>query len=217
MSVLKEISEAVIEGEKEKASQLTKEALKHGVDPVSIFNDGLSKGIGIVGERFGKGELFLFDLMRGAEAMKACMIDLEPEMTRQKKQIDTLGRFLIGTVAGDIHDIGKNIVSVMLRVAGFEVTDLGTDVKSERFVEKAHEVKADILGLSALMTPTLPEQKKVIDSLAKSASRDRVKVMVGGAVATERWAREIGADSYAGDAVTGVAQAKELMATRGLV
>jgi len=212
VDILKQISETLIDGDRDKTAHLTREALTQGIDPATVFNDGLSKGIGVVGERFGKGELFLFDLMRAAEAMKAAMHMLEPQLLGQKKQMITLGRFLIGTVAGDIHDIGKNIVSVMLRVAGFEVTDLGVDVKPQTFVGNTREAKADILGLSALMTPTLLEQKKVIDALVETGLRDQVKVMIGGAVVTGTWAREIGADSYAADAFTGVANARKLMA-----
>lgn len=212
MDMLEEISIAVIDGDGDKVAQLVTDTLTQGTDAIRVFNDGLSRGIKVVGEQFGRGDLFLFDLVRAAEAMKQGMGILEPKLARQETRAVVLGTFLIGTVAGDIHDIGKNIVSVMLRVAGFELVDLGVDVQHKTFVEKVHEAKPDILGLSALMSPTLPEQKKVLDALIKGGLRDQVKVMIGGAVATEEWADEIGADSYAPDAVSAVAKAKELLA-----
>lgn len=209
--ILEELQTAVVDGDIDIAISAAKEAVEKGLDPMIAIENGLAKGVRIVGEGFGRGELFLMDLMAAAEAMKAGLEILNPLISQKKEKVETIGRFLIGTVSGDIHDIGKTIVASMLFAYGFEVIDLGADVPNEVFIEKVKELQPDILGLSALMTTTMFLQKEVIDGLKKAGVRNKVKVMVGGAVTSQDWAIEIGADGWAGDAIDTVEKAKELL------
>jgi corrinoid protein of di/trimethylamine methyltransferase len=195
----------------ESATSAAIEVVKAKVDPLKAIEDGLTQGIKEVGDKFGKGEIFLPELVMAAESMKKALEILEPELKKEKKERKTLGRVLLGTVAGDIHSIGKTIVAAMLSANGFDVYDLGTDVSPENFVAKVKELKPDILGLSALLTTTLPEQRVVIEILKKEGLRDKVKVIIGGAPASKEWAEEIGADGYGADAMEAVKVAKKLI------
>jgi trimethylamine corrinoid protein len=212
--VLSKLEKGVLNGDAEAVEAAVKEAMTANIDPLDAVENGLAKGVREVGERFGKGELFLTDLVAAAEAMKAGLKILNPLILRQKKETKTLGKVVIGTVAGDIHDVGKSIVASLLFVSGFEVIDLGVDVPTDVFVEKVKELKPDILALSALMTTTMLCQREVIEALKKAGIRNHVKVMVGGGVTTFEWAKEIGADAWAADAVEAVEKAKGLLSVR---
>ena len=209
--LLAAMATSVIDGEVEQAAELAQKALAQGLDPIIAIEQGYAAGIRDVGERFARGECFLPHLAMGAEAMKSAMAVLEPELARRQQERKTLGRVVIGTVAGDIHEIGKSLVGTMLAASGFTVTDLGVNVPAEQFVETARRVNAQAVGLSALLTTTMLAQRDVIVALEKAGLRQQVKVMVGGAPVTEAWAREIGADGYAEDAVGAVRKARELL------
>ncbi|MFQ6125720.1 MAG: B12-binding domain-containing protein [Candidatus Heimdallarchaeota archaeon] len=205
------LAEAVILGDAKRAKELTMRYLNYGMDPLTILEDGLARGVRIVGEKFEAGEYFLPDLVMGAEAMKAGIRILEPELQRTQQQMKSKGRIVIGTAAGDIHDIGKNIVIAMLAAAGFEVHDLGVDVSVDKFIETVRKLKPDIVGVSVLLRIALPEQQKLIEALRREKLRNQIKVIVGGAPVTPMWAKEIGADAYGDNAVSAVAEAKRLM------
>ncbi|MBS7623145.1 corrinoid protein [Candidatus Bathyarchaeota archaeon] len=208
---LERLSKSVIDGDVDAVKSLVKESLRTGMNPLELVEEGLAKGIRTVGERYGRGEIFLTELLMGAEAMKAGMELINPEIQRQKKELKRVGSMIIGTVAGDIHDLGKNIVSALFSAHGFDVVDLGVDVPDQKFIEKVKELKPDILGLSALMTSTITKQRDIIDLLKSQGMRDKVKVMVGGAAVNEDYAREIGADGYAENANDAVNLAKTLI------
>jgi corrinoid protein of di/trimethylamine methyltransferase len=210
-SILENLSNAVIEGNSEAAKSTATEALAAKLDPLELVERGLAKGLREVGRRFEAGEMFLMQLILSGEAMKTGLEVLKPEMLRQKKQLAATGKFLIGTVEGDIHDIGKSIVAAMLTAEGFEVVDMGVDVPDKVFVEKTKELGPNILGLSALMTTTRTKQMEVIDALRKAGARNAVKVMVGGATVTPEWAQQIGADGYGEDAIEATKKARELL------
>jgi 5-methyltetrahydrofolate--homocysteine methyltransferase len=186
-------------------------ALEQGVDPLAAIDEAYVPGIRYVGEQFRCGDLFLPDMMLAARAMEKAVAVLEPEMLARSAQRRVLGRVVLGTVKGDIHEIGKNLVAMMLTANGFEVHDLGVDVAPERFVEKVQEVGANMVGVSALLTTTMTGQRAVVDALAAAGLRPDVKVMVGGAPVTRAWATEIGADGYGEDAVGAVTLARELV------
>jgi corrinoid protein of di/trimethylamine methyltransferase len=202
--------QAVIEGESEEAEELVGQALEQGIDPLECINEGLTKGIDQVGELFADGRYFLPELIQGAAAMKAGLDILEPKLIGNKKR-KSAGKVVLGTVAGDQHEIGKTLVGTMLTANGFDVVDIGVDRKSEDFVAAIEEANADIVGASALLTTTLLEQKRLIDTLVEAGLRDKVKVMVGGAPVTENFAKEIGADGYATDAISAVDVARSLV------
>jgi trimethylamine corrinoid protein len=199
--ILEKLAKAVLEGNPEEVERLATESLKIGIDPIKAIEEGLSKGIGEAGQKFEKGNFFLPDLIMSAEAMKAGLKILEPELKKSNSVLKTVGSIVIGTVEGDIHDIGKSIVVSLLTAAGFKVYDLGIDVSVEKFVKAVKELKPDILGLSALLTVTTPRQRDVIEALKKEGVRDQVLVIVGGGSVTQEWANEIGADGYAPDGV----------------
>lgn len=203
--------QSIIDGDPEQVERLAHEALVLGIDPLEAINRGFVEGVNYVGEQFGLGEMFLPDLVMGGEAMKAAVAILEPEMQRRGAQRASLGTVVLGTVKGDIHEIGKTLVLTMLSASGFQVHDLGVDVPVERFVAKIREVRADIVGLSALLTTTMPGQRLVVEALTREGLRAQVKVMVGGAPVSHAWAREIGADGYGEDAMAAVALAKRLV------
>jgi len=206
-----QMKQAVIDGESEDAEELAKKGLEAGLPPADILDKGFVKGIEEVGDLFGKGEFFLPELVQGAEAMKAAVAVLQPELDKMKEGRKTMGVAVAGTVAGDIHEIGKTIVCSMLSAAGFTVTDVGCDVPVETFVAKVKELKPDLLLLSALLTTTMPNQQKTIEALKAEGLRDGVKVLIGGAPTTRAWADEIGADGYAEDAIEAVATAKTVL------
>jgi corrinoid protein of di/trimethylamine methyltransferase len=209
--ILKGLGEAVINFDEKTAKSLSDKAIKEGIDPVEALEDGLAKALREVGKRFGRGDAFITELIAAAQTMEAGAEILNVEIARMGSSRRTIGRFLIGTVEGDIHSIGKNIVVTMLRAEGFEVIDLGVDVPKEVFVRKVKELKPDILGLSALMTTTMAGQREIIEALARAGLREDLKVMVGGAPVTEDWVKEIGADACGLDAGMAVNSALRLL------
>jgi len=204
---------AVLELDVDRVRAVAEEAVRLGVDPVEAIDEGLSEAVRAIGDKFAAGEAFLTELVMAGEAMKAGVDVLRPVILERKLQRKSSGIVVIGTVRGDIHDIGKNIVAVMLEAAGFEVNDLGVDVAPETFVDKTKETKAQIVGMSALLTVTTPEQKNTIDAIARAGIRKAVKVAVGGAAVTPEWAREIGAEGYSDNAVDAVELFKRLVAS----
>jgi corrinoid protein of di/trimethylamine methyltransferase len=209
--LFEEMAQAVIDGLPDKARDLAGEALRQGVDPLAAIDQGLKPGMDVVGEGFAKGELFIPDLMMSGEAMKTAIATLEPELMKRKQERRVLGKVVIGTVQGDIHEIGKTLVATMLAANGFEVHDLGVDVTPQQFLDKVREVNANVLGLSALLTTTLLNQEAVILTLKEAGLRDQVQVIVGGVPASPEWADEIGADGYAENATEAVKVVKELV------
>jgi corrinoid protein of di/trimethylamine methyltransferase len=207
----KEMAQAVIDGEDGEAAALAQQALDQGIDPLEAINKGFTAGMDVVGELYSTGEYFLPDLIMGGEAMKAALAVLEPVLKAAGQSRQVLGKVVLGTVKGDIHEIGKSLVGSMLSANGFEVFDLGIDVESETFIAKAHEYGADILALSALLTTTMLRQREVIEHLVESGLREQVQVMVGGSPVTQGWADQIGADGFAEDAANAVVVAKRLM------
>lgn len=212
---LQSLNRAIIEGRPEEAGSLAEKALAAGGQPLELIEKACVPAIEEVGRLWEAGDYFLPELIAGAEAMKAAMTVLQAALKSSGQSLKSAGRVVIGTVEGDIHDIGKNLVASMLRASGFEVVDLGADVKVEKFVEAAAEEKADIIAMSALLTTTMLNQKRVVELLVSRGLRAQVKVMVGGAPVTERYAREIGADGYGESAVQAVSVARNLMAGRG--
>ncbi len=206
--IVTRLKNAVINYEMETIADLAKQVVDQGVDPLVAIEQGLAEGIKTVGERFGKGEIFLPELVMGAEAMKAALAVLEPAVPAGQHRA-TLGKVVIGTVQDDIHEIGKNLVSTMLSSNGFEVVDLGVNVPAADFLKKAGELKPSILAMSALMTTTMPRMGEIIAPLKKE--NPSVKTIVGGAPVTDVYAKEIGADGYSGDASGAVDSAKKLV------
>ena len=205
------MAQSVIDGEDEDAVKLARQAIEQDIDPLEAINQGFVVGLDEVGQQFGCGDMFLPDLVLAAEAMKAAMTVLEPELTRRGATRQMLGTVVIGTVEGDIHDIGKTLVATMLSANGFKVHDLGVNVPLQALIDTASETEADIIGLSALLTTTMVKQKSLIESLEEVGLRTKIKVMVGGAPVTRSWAEEIGADGYSEDAIGAVSVAKGLV------
>ena len=203
--------QSIIDGAPDTASSLAQEALVNGIAPLDAINDGYIPGMHDVGEQFAKGQMFLPDMMASAEAMRAAMAVLDPELRKLGTERPMAGVVVLGTTKGDIHEIGKILVGTMLTAHGFQVHDLGVDVAGEKFAVRAQEVNADIVGVSALLTTTMRNQKGVVEALVKAGLRAQVKVMVGGAPVTKRWAEEIGADGYAPNAMAAVELARQLM------
>ena len=209
MANLNALAEAIINGKAAIAVEIVKEALAEGIAPAAILNDGLVAGMNVVGIKFKANEFYVPEVLISARAMQKSMDILKPELA--EAGVESKGKFAIGTVKGDLHDIGKNLVAMMLEGAGFEVIDLGVDVKPEKYVEAAKN-GADIIAMSALLTTTMPSMKETIDALVEAGVRDNVKVMVGGAPVTQNYSDEIGADGYSSDAASAVDKAKELLA-----
>jgi len=209
--IISGLMEAVLNFDDDKVRELALKAVEEGLDPVEALEEGLAKALREVGDRFGRGDAFITELIAAAQAMEAGAEVLNEEIARRGATRKAVGRFMIGTVEGDIHSIGKNIVKTMLTAAGFEVIDLGVDVKAETFVEKARELEPDIIGLSALMTTTMVNQREVIEALIGAELKKRAKVIVGGAPVTEEWVEEIGADAVGFDAGSAVQVALGLM------
>ena len=201
---------AIVEGSKKAAQDLAREAVKGKFDLTEVIEKGYVPGLQKVGELWEKGDYFLPELITSAECMKAAMAILQPALDKAKIVTKSQGKVVIGTVEGDIHDIGKNLVASILSANGFDVVDLGADVKLEKFVEKAEEEKADFICLSALLTTTMLGQKRVIELLKLKNLKEKYVVLVGGAPANQRWAEEIGADGYAENAMIAVKVAKKL-------
>lgn len=203
------LTEAVIKGDMDTATQETKNALDAGVNPQSILDQGLIAPMDIVGENFSKGTMFVPQMLRSAKTMESCVSLLKPFF--QDGTVVSKGTIVLGTVQGDLHDIGKNLVGMMLEGAGFTVIDLGVDVAPEAFVKAVGAEQPQIIGMSALLSTTMPAMSATIEALKKAKHRDRLKVMIGGAPVTNKFAEEIGADQYAPDAGTAVTTAKKLL------
>ena len=208
--LLSKITNSLVAGEPEEVVALTRQALDTGIEPMTIIQQGLVPGMTIVGEKFQEGEYFLPDLIISADGMQQAMQLLEPELKARQQKIVSAGTVVIGTVQGDIHEIGKSLVATMLSANGFKVYDLGVDVPAEKFIEKVKETGADLLGLSALLTTTMVGQREVIQALQEAGLRQQVKVLVGGSPVSRRWAESIGADGYAEDAMSAVQVARQL-------
>ena len=202
--------QAVIEGDEEAAEAVANKVIAEGINPVEIINEGLSPAMTEVGDGFANEEIPLPGVLVAAEAMTKAIEIMEPHIAKEEVA-ESLGTVILGTVEGDIHDIGKRIVATMLKVYGFEVHDLGRDVPIDVFIEKAKELKPDILGSSSLMTTTMGGQKILEEKLRAAGIRDSLKTMVGGAATTQEWADKIGCDCYAEDANDTVLKAKELI------
>jgi corrinoid protein of di/trimethylamine methyltransferase len=202
---------SIVNGAPDTAAGLAQEALTSGIPPLEAINNGYVPGMHDVGEQFARGEMYLPDMMASAEAMRAAMAVLEPELTRLGAERPMAGVVILGTTKGDIHEIGKILVGTLLTAHGFRVHDLGVDVAGEKFATMARELGADIVGVSALLTTTMRNQRGVIECLERAGLRAQVKVMVGGAPVSRKWAEEIGADGYAKDAMSAVALARQLM------
>jgi corrinoid protein of di/trimethylamine methyltransferase len=209
--LFKKMATSIIDGDSDAAVALAKESMSAGVDPLDAITKGFVVGVNTVGEAFGRGDAFLPELVMAGEAMKAAVTTLDPEMKKRGTQRKMLGKVVIATVEGDIHEIGKSLVATMLGASGFEVFDLGVDAPSDKIIGKALEVNADIIAMSALLTTTMVKQREVIEELEKEGLRSKVKVMVGGAPVTRDWVTTIGADGYSEDAIGAVLLAKQLM------
>ncbi len=205
------LAECIIRGKKAEAVALTQQAVSEGIDPQVIISEGLIAGMSVVGDRFKKNEFYVPEVLIAARAMKEAVALLNPLLAASG--VKPIGTVVIGTVKGDLHDIGKNLVTMMLQGNGFEVVDIGVDVAPEKFVETAKEHNADIIALSALLTTTMPGMKQVVDALIATGQREAIKVMIGGAPVTQKFSDEIGADGYAADAASAVDLAKILVRT----
>jgi 5-methyltetrahydrofolate--homocysteine methyltransferase len=209
MADLSELAKTIEKGDRDAAVKETEKALDAGVSPEQIIIKGLQVGMGMVGEKFSSGEYFLPDMLLAARAMKASLEVLKPLLARTG--MPTIGRVIIGTVEGDMHDIGKNIVATFLSGGGFEVFDLGLNVPNQKFIDAVREEKPHILGLSALLTTTMPNMGRIIKTLEEEGLRAKVKVIVGGAPVTAHYARLIGADAYARDGGEAIPVCKKLV------
>jgi len=203
--------QAIVDGAPENAADLAKQALAEGVTPLEAIDLGFVPGMTDVGEQYAQHRMFLSDMLASAEAMKAAMGVLEPELKRQGEVRPSAGTIVLGTAKGDIHEIGKTLVGTLLTANGFRVHDLGVDVSSEQFAAKTRELGADIVGVSALLTTTMRGQKSVVETLEREGLRSSAYIIVGGAPVTRKWVEEIGADGYAKDAVSAVALVKSLL------
>jgi len=205
------MAQSIIDGDADASEQLAKQAIDLGMDPLEAINKGFVLGVNAVGDAFSCGDAFLPELVMAGEAMKTAVATLEPEMARRGTERQMLGKVVLATIHGDIHDIGKTLVGTMLSAAGFQVYDMGVDVPVETLVEKAREVSADIVGVSSLLTTTMVRQRDVVEMLDDMGLRPQIKVMVGGAPVTEQWVKEIGADGYSEDAIGAVRVARQLV------
>jgi 5-methyltetrahydrofolate--homocysteine methyltransferase len=209
MDILKEISECLQEGDDEKVSLLTRQAIEEKIPPKEILESSLIGGMNIIGEKYKAHEIFLPQVLLAAKAMYAGMDLLKPMFI--KGGMPTMGKVVIGSVQGDLHDIGKNLVGIMLKGAGFEVINLGNNVPPEKFVETAKKENASVIGMSALLTTTMPVMKKTVDLLKKRRLEGRIKVIIGGAPVSEEFAQRIGADAYGYDSTNAVESVKKLI------
>ncbi len=209
--IFKRMAQSIIDGDADLAVSLAKDSLAASIDPLDAISRGFVVGVNTVGDAFGRGEAFLPELVMAGEAMKSAVATLDPELKKRGARRQVLGKVVIATVEGDIHEIGKSLVATMLGASGFEVHDLGVDTPGDKLIGKAIEVDADILAMSALLTTTMVKQREVIEELEKEGLRPRLKVMVGGAPVTRDWVNSIGADGSSEDAIGAVAVAKKLM------
>jgi 5-methyltetrahydrofolate--homocysteine methyltransferase len=209
MEILEKIGDRLKDGDDATVGELTRQAMEQGLAPKTILDEGLIAAMNVVGERFKAHEIFLPDVLLAAKAMYAGMDELKPLLI--KEGIPSIGKVVLGTVQGDLHDIGKNLVGIMLKGAGFEVIDLGNDVSPERFVDTATEQNAAVIGMSALLTTTMPAMKQVTGLVERRGLRGKVKVIIGGAPVSRDFAEEIGADAYGFDAANAVDRVKGLI------
>jgi 5-methyltetrahydrofolate--homocysteine methyltransferase len=206
---LQELFDAILSGNAELAKAQVQAALDLNLEPSQILNEGMIAAMAEVGERFEKGEYFVPEMLIAARAMQQGLTILKPHL--QQSDLVSQGKVVIGTVKGDLHDIGKNLVSMMLEGAGFEMIDLGTDASAEKYLEAVKDTNADVVAMSALLTTTMPQMKTIIETLKEAGVRDQVKVIIGGAPVTDSYAQEIGADGYASDASRAVKLARALL------
>ena len=209
-ALFEKIAERLIVGKIDEVKELSQQALDQGASPRDIIDKGLLAGMDVVGKRFKAGDMFIPEVLLCARCMHGAMDILKPLLSEADSA--GVGIYVIGTVEGDLHDIGKNLVSMMLQGAGFEVIDLGTNIKPQQFVDAVSEHKPTILGLSALLTTTMPKMEETINALKEAGIRDQVKIMAGGAPVTQAFVDEIGADAYGANAASATEKAKELMA-----
>lgn len=212
MADIQEISAFLQKGRAKNVKALVTEALEEGQDPKAILNDGLLAGMMIIGEKFKNNEVFVPEVLVAARALNAGLTILEPKLVEVGNE--PVGKVVIGTVKGDLHDIGKNLVAMMMKGAGFEVVDLGVDVESDTFIDKAEEIGADVICMSALLTTTMPNMQATIETLKERGVRDKYIVMVGGAPVNQNFADQIGADYYTPDAATAAEVAKKAVTER---
>jgi trimethylamine corrinoid protein len=213
-TLLSKMTRSIIEGDREQAEYLARDAVARGLDLNAVIDQGFIPGIQRVGVLWEQGEYFLPELITSAECMKAAMNILQPELEKANIRARSLGKVVIGTIEGDIHDIGKNLVASMLGANGFQVVDLGADVKLDRFISTAQEENADFICVSALLTTTMLQQRTLVAKLRDQGLIDSFKVMVGGAPANRQWAEDIGAHGYAENAMAAVKAVKELSVSR---
>jgi len=207
----KEMAQCIIDGDSDKSVELAQKAIDMNMHPLEAITKGFVVGVNYIGDQFGKGEAFLPELVMAGEAMKAAVAMLDPELRKLGEAREIMGRVVLATVEGDIHEIGKTLVGTMLSASGFEVYDIGVDSPADKIIGKAIEVDANIIGMSALLTTTMVRQREVIEELEKEGLRNRFKVIVGGAPITREWYEKIKADGYSEDAVGAVKLAKQLM------
>jgi corrinoid protein of di/trimethylamine methyltransferase len=209
--LFKDMAQSIIDGDSDISVELAQKSIEMGVPPLDAITKGFVIGVNYIGDQFGLGEAFLPELVMAGEAMKAAVAVLEPELLKLGEAREIMGKVILATVEGDIHEIGKTLVGTMLSASGFEVTDLGVDQPADKIIGKALEIDANIIGLSALLTTTMVRQRELIEELDKENLRPRIKVMVGGAPITRDWATKIKADGTSEDAVGAVTLAKQLM------
>lgn len=207
----KDMAQSIIDGDSDVSVELAQKSIEMGIPPLDAITKGFVVGVNYIGDQFGAGEAFLPELVMAGEAMKAAVAVLEPELLKLGEAREIMGRVILATVEGDIHEIGKTLVGTMLSASGFEVTDLGVDQPADKIIGKALEIDANIIGLSALLTTTMVRQRELIEELDKENLRPRIKVMVGGAPITRDWATKIKADGTSEDAVGAVQLAKQLV------
>src|SRR4030042_2020318 len=209
--LFQKMAQSIIDGDCDVALQLAQQSIAQGIDPLEAISQGYVIGVNKVGEDFANGDAFLPELVMAGEAMKAAVAVLEPELARLGTERKMLGKVVLCTIEGDIHEIGKTLVGTMLSSAGFQVFDMGVDVPVMKVVEKAREVGADIIAMSALLTTTMVHQQDVIEALEDVGIRSKVKVLVGGAPVTKDWVKQIGADGYSEDAIGAINVAKQVL------
>jgi len=207
----KEMAQSIIDGDSDLSTELAKKSIELNIHPLESITKGFVVGVTYIGDQFGLGEAFLPELVMAGEAMKSAIAVLEPELLKLGEAREMMGKVVLATVEGDIHEIGKTLVGTMLSASGFEVVDLGVDQPADKIIGKALEINADLIGMSALLTTTMVRQREVIEELDKEGLRPRIKVMVGGAPITQDWVKKIKADGYSEDAIGAVKIAKELV------